>query len=210
MRKEATGRGQQRLETRQRLFAAALEVFRRAGVAACRIDDIAAAAGVSRASFYFHFPTKEDVLLELQRETDERIAATVRALPPQTTLRTVLDRLGAALAAVWQGDAKLFPDVAVAALRSGAAAMVSDREAGAVRVALAARFRSAAERGELKDLLPPELLSDLFLTNALGGMLGWCAAPQVPLQEILKIVTQLFLDGAGLQALSQVAKKRRG
>ena len=56
-------RDRQREETRRRIYLAALDVFRRTGVAPAHIDDIAGAAGVSRASFYFHFPTKEHVLV---------------------------------------------------------------------------------------------------------------------------------------------------
>src|SRR5205085_7825923 len=64
---EKTGpskRDLQREETRHKLYEAALEVFRRDGVAAARIDDITRAVGTSRGTFYFHFPTKEHVLVE--------------------------------------------------------------------------------------------------------------------------------------------------
>ena len=58
-------RERQRLETHRRVFEAALEIFIRDGVAAARIEDITSLAAVSRGSFYFHFPTKEDVLLAI-------------------------------------------------------------------------------------------------------------------------------------------------
>ena len=61
--------------TRERLLGAAIGEFRRAGVAAGDVRAIAAAAGVSPATFYFHFPTKEHVLVELERREEERIAA---------------------------------------------------------------------------------------------------------------------------------------
>lgn len=46
--------------TRQRLAAAAAEVFHEEGYANARIDDIVARAGASRATFYLHFGTKAD------------------------------------------------------------------------------------------------------------------------------------------------------
>ncbi len=61
--------------TRERLFGAAIAEFRRAGVAAADVKAIAGDAGVSPATFYFHFPTKEHVLIELERREEERIAA---------------------------------------------------------------------------------------------------------------------------------------
>ena len=59
-----TQRERQRAETRERLFQAALDEFRREGVAGARIERIASAVGVVRGTFYFHFPTKDHVLHE--------------------------------------------------------------------------------------------------------------------------------------------------
>jgi AcrR family transcriptional regulator len=39
------------------------------------VGDIAAAAGVARGTFYFHFPTKEHVLAELERHEEARLVA---------------------------------------------------------------------------------------------------------------------------------------
>lgn len=57
--------------TRQRLVKAAVEVFEELGYHSATIDDIAKRAGVSRTTFYLHFPSKQavaiangDVLLE--------------------------------------------------------------------------------------------------------------------------------------------------
>lgn len=60
-----TLREQQKLFTRQRLVDAAIEVFSRDGYVAARIEDVAAAAGASRATFYLHFKSKLDIVREL-------------------------------------------------------------------------------------------------------------------------------------------------
>lgn len=62
-----------RLETRARLFDAALVEIAQRGLAAADVSAIAAAAGVVRGTFYFHFPTKEHVLAELERNEEIRI-----------------------------------------------------------------------------------------------------------------------------------------
>jgi TetR/AcrR family transcriptional repressor of uid operon len=67
------GRDAQRRQTRQRVYAAALVEFKRTGMAAADVGDIAAAAGVARGTFYFHFPTKEHVLAELERHEEARL-----------------------------------------------------------------------------------------------------------------------------------------
>ena len=68
------GRAVRRRETRQRVYAAAIAEFKRAGMAAADVGVIATEAGVARGTFYFHFPTKEHVLAELERLEEARLA----------------------------------------------------------------------------------------------------------------------------------------
>src|ERR1700754_4806498 len=58
-------REQQREFTRQRLMEAARDVFSETGYMAATIEDIAARAGASRATFYLHFRTKADLVSAL-------------------------------------------------------------------------------------------------------------------------------------------------
>ena len=55
-------------------MGAAVAEFKRSGIAAADVGAIVAAAGVAHGTFFFHFPTKEHVLLELERREEERIA----------------------------------------------------------------------------------------------------------------------------------------
>ncbi len=50
-----------RAERREQILAAATEVFARSGFAATGLDDVAQAAGVSRAILYRHFESKTDL-----------------------------------------------------------------------------------------------------------------------------------------------------
>lgn len=58
-------REEQKLFTRRRLVDAAVDVFSAGGYAAATIEDIATAAGASRATFYLHFKSKADIVTEL-------------------------------------------------------------------------------------------------------------------------------------------------
>src|SRR6476660_7723136 len=69
-----SARETKRLQTRERLMGAAIAEFKRSGLAAADVGAIVAAAGVAHGTFFFHFPTKEHVLLELERREEERIA----------------------------------------------------------------------------------------------------------------------------------------
>src|SRR3984957_5628825 len=69
-----SARETKRLQTRERLMGAAIAEFKRSGIAAADVGEIVAAAGVAHGTFFFHFPTKEHVLLELEQRTEEDIA----------------------------------------------------------------------------------------------------------------------------------------
>lgn len=76
---------QRRLKTRLRLMDCALQVFAEKGVDATVIEDVIAAAGVSRGTFYNHFRTDAELLNaiseEISNETMRRIEGVVGPLP---------------------------------------------------------------------------------------------------------------------------------
>jgi AcrR family transcriptional regulator len=96
-----------RLETRARLFDAAVAEISRSGLAGADVSAIAAEAGVVRGTFYFHFPTKEHVIVELERSEEAGIVEKLHAtttLPLSAVLAEVVahvlaaeDRLGPVL-----------------------------------------------------------------------------------------------------------------
>lgn len=104
-----TSRATRRLQTRQRILRAAIAEFKRSGMAAADVGAIVDSAGVAHGTFYFHFPTKEHVLLELESREESRMAADLGRFLREphdmaATLTTVMelvcsveDRLGSLL-----------------------------------------------------------------------------------------------------------------
>lgn len=107
------GRQAQRLETRQRVYDAAIAEFKRSGVADADIGAIISTAGVARGTFYFHFPTKEHVLEEIERDLVTRLAGDlerfVAAAPDVWATLSEVVRL--VLAAESRFGTRLFRDV---------------------------------------------------------------------------------------------------
>lgn len=62
--------GSRRLKTRQRISRAAQKLFLDRGIVGTSVDHIASAAGISRATFYLHFNSKEAILIDQLREQD--------------------------------------------------------------------------------------------------------------------------------------------
>jgi len=66
-----------RAERCEQLLAAATQAFARAGFAATSLDDIAAAAGISRVLLYRHFDSKTDLYRAVLDRAVARLAAAV-------------------------------------------------------------------------------------------------------------------------------------
>jgi AcrR family transcriptional regulator len=69
-----SSRETRRLQTRERILGAAIAEFKRSGMAGADVNAIVAAAGVAHGTFFFHFPSKEHVLLELEGREEGRMA----------------------------------------------------------------------------------------------------------------------------------------
>ncbi|WP_127476466.1 TetR/AcrR family transcriptional regulator [Sulfurivermis fontis] len=73
-----TARGQ---DSRQRLLDAALGVFRTKGYTATTVDDLCAAAGVTKGSFFHHFDSKEAAALAAITHWNDTTGALFAAAP---------------------------------------------------------------------------------------------------------------------------------
>ncbi len=151
--------------TREALVDAAGELFGQAGYAATSIDEIVAAAGVTKGAMYHHFPDKEAlfkaVFEKVQQQVSDQVAAEFLELEPWEAL--------VAGCRLWI-DAHLDPAVRQIALTDARAVLGWD----AAR-AVETRFSAVALRGALRKaihagVLEPQPLRPLalMLTGALS------------------------------------------
>jgi len=79
------------VDTRARLISAATELGATGSFFTITIDDIAAKAGTSRATFYLYFENKDDIYLELAREMTRRFVAVIESAGSAGSLRGTID-----------------------------------------------------------------------------------------------------------------------
>lgn len=84
-------------EARERLLDAALNAIRRTGYAAMSVDDLCAAAGVTKGAFFHHFPSKE-ALGVAAVEHWSAVTGALFAAHPYNSVPDPLDRVFAYLA----------------------------------------------------------------------------------------------------------------
>jgi AcrR family transcriptional regulator len=92
---------------RRRLLDTATTLFYAEGIHAVGIDRIIAEAGIAKATFYNHFPSKDDLVLAYIEEQDRLGRAATAALPkqpPRKMVAAIMGRIsGAVVGGNWRG-----------------------------------------------------------------------------------------------------------
>jgi AcrR family transcriptional regulator len=92
---------------RRRLLDTATRLFYTEGIRAVGVDRIIAEAGVAKATFYNHFPSKDDLVLAYIEEQDKLGRDAVSALPeqpPRAMIAAVMGRISdAVVVGGWRG-----------------------------------------------------------------------------------------------------------
>ena len=202
-------RQQQRADTHARIFDAAVAEFTRVGFADAQIPRIAAAAGVARGTFYFHFPTKEHVLLEVSERIQVEAVAALEALRERDgglddLMETLLDSALGVDAAL--GESNLLRDVLALQIRIGTDAEQGEQNPD-VRVELTHHLARAIGRGELRGGVDPERLATVVLTS-LFGLLVAGPNEEVDRRAEIELLMEMLLYGMRVDPARRVASPR--
>jgi AcrR family transcriptional regulator len=187
----------QRQRTRARLYEAALSEFARVGLDRANVSTIARDAGVSRPSFYFHFPTKEHVLLELQWHKELEVVKHVRSCSDlASALHALADGLVDALDGIESRE--VARDMLRIFVRRPPELPFEDRDFPLVE-ALDVRFLAAGERGELRPGVDPRRATHLCLASVFGYLLASDLPPEAQ-REDLRCLVSLYLPEGDIRA----------
>jgi AcrR family transcriptional regulator len=190
----ASRRTAQKEATREHLYAHALRLFDSHGYDAVGIDDIVREADVARGTFYFHFPKKDDVLIELIARSDRHIVGRMNEAR-RRNLKAVLRATTGAFAEIWESRRALLPHAGAVALRR-IAEVEEERERQPLRLALGEHVELAVANKEIRPKLPPQMLADVFLLDVFAALMAWARTGEPALELVMNGVIDLFLTGA--------------
>lgn len=170
---------------RQAIAHAALDLFASRGFERTTVDDIAAAAGVSRRSFFRYFASKDDVMSQqLVAYGDalvEAIAAVPRTYAPREVVRDVVLRIAARIAEYPRSRQIL---EIVKASPAARAAQISRRGEVEDRVAQAFAARLDLRAADPK----PALLASLVLSIMDVTSRVWSARGRADVTQVAEMV----------------------
>jgi AcrR family transcriptional regulator len=191
--RELPRRQRQWHHTHRRIVAAAMAEFDRVGVAQARVEHICRAAEVTRPTFYAHFASKQDVLLELQQRAANTIADEILArLTEAASLPEVIEALVEGLfAAAGSVSPRLRREIVSFDVRERRTALW---EATPLFREIRRRFDAARARGEISFRHDTTQLTHWVLVTLLGFLVG--DAPDLEAtREDARGVLQLVVRG---------------
>lgn len=199
MPKKTPPKGPRAERTRAAIRDAANDLFLRDGVEATTVDAIVAAAGISKGTFYLHFPRKEDLLLEYGTRRLERIRDMLPELIGRKTFREALNEIldevvrgkewgreltGRAILEIGTSFEKLptesLPDLILPLVEVGQA------------------------RGQLRTDIPADALAHFILRSILGALRDWgLGADELDRETALDYALTLIFDAIQPQTSSK-------
>lgn len=179
-------RARKRRQTRERIVEAALTLFLDRGFEAATVDEIAAAADVSKRTFFDYFPSKEDVVFAWQDAFGGALAEAIAARPTEESLvKTVEEAFVSSIAAATHPRS-----VAIEALvRNTPTLSARDyRKYAHLEHVLVEALSKRADMG--RETLQIEVLAMVAIGALRLGSTAWLAADQV---EPVDVFTRRYI-----------------
>lgn len=191
-------REQAKLERRERIYEAALSLFREQGYEGTTVDQITRQAGLAKGTFFNYFPTKDAVLRYLGAREIGRLGSSLSTNGNgRGTAIGKLKRLMAALAANLEEDRALVSLI----FRKGVTApdlLAGDAGGFSLQPVASLLIRQAQYNGEVNRDLDPDGLAAALDALYLQQLVRWCETTRpYPLAERLTGIVDLLLLGIG-------------
>jgi AcrR family transcriptional regulator len=197
---ELTRRERKKEETKERIFKAALKLFKAQGFAATTIDDIAAKADVAKGTFFNYFPRKEAVLgyvPEMWIVEAEEHAAAILQQPGPVGARMIA--MFSEFAAFYEQEPELSPFVITEwsrRMHQGIDEVCQRWRDLGVKV-----IEHLQTTGEIRKDIDAHCANDILASVYDGTVMRWLAVPEerFPLKDELRKRMTLVIEGLGAQ-----------
>ena len=198
--------------SRRRILDCAARLFRFKGYGATSLRDIAAESGMKAGSLYYHFASKDEIVIDILNIGVERVHETVGtavgALPKTASYADIIGvAIHAHLRALHEAD-----DYTSANVRIFGQVPESVREAHlSIRRAYEETWlkllTAAFDAGALRPDMEPQLLLALLLSS-LNATLEWFDPKKGPVERIAATFSELVMHGALEEASAEQSKRR--
>jgi len=192
-----TQRSLNALETKTKLYSTAMMLFTKRGFDKVTVDDITRYAGVSKGTFYNHFSTKEQVLVEQFNKIDNHYEQMLRRSKSGETasqrLLSFSDAMCEYCGEVW--GLNMIKVVYINQISLGKRPDILLRSDRLFYTVLTDIIRQGRESGEFSTAMSAEEQLYLFARSARSALYEWCLHDAAfDLKESAREIFRLALD----------------
>lgn len=189
-------------ETKKRIYEAARQLALDHGIENASVDSIVKAAGVSKGSFYVHFPSKDaltaDFVNEYTRKADLDYRSFLSALPGDISVHDILILLAGEISdfidtTIGLENMKVLYKAHLTKTIDTTTAMSYNRELYKLFTEV---LEQGVRQGELRDDLPVDVLAKHLIMAIRGLTFEWCIRyPEYDLKEQVQAYFTMLIDG---------------
>lgn len=203
---KTTSRTRNAPETKRKIYKCADELFREYGFENVSVDSIVEKAGISKGSFYVHYPSKDAIVSELMieyvRACDFNYKSFEESVSNDTTISTVLIVLVEKIADnilnnIGYNLIKIAYRIQIERTTDNNVLLDYNRDIYSVFRNLISK---GIKQGEFRSDISIDIIADHFVTALRGLTYEWCIRyPDFDLKKQYREHFELFLDGIKTQ-----------
>ncbi len=186
-------REEKKQETANRIINVALNLFSEKGYEETSVAEIAEATGIGKGTFFYYFPSKENLLMKLQEALffNEINKSDDKAGPYTPRILDLVKKMGDSMSENHAlARATLQRCLSTASLEASKYAIMSNIES------MIPIFEKGQQTGEFTSTISPAVMANAAIQIYLGALMSWSTEVQaVSLGEQLSLSFQVFLNG---------------
>src|SRR5271167_465088 len=199
------GRRERRtVETRERLFRAALDLFARKGFTETTVEDITEAADVGKGTFFNYFPSKDHLLVAFSDMQIAKLQAAVdRVAESKEPMPAFLRTLGLNMTAEPARNPSIVRALLQANLSSSAVREIMRENHKRSHGLLTRLVQTGQDRREIRSDLPAAEIAHVFRQTIFGTLLMWSVYGDGSLPARIHSAFDLLWNGLAPRATTE-------
>lgn len=196
-------------DVQRRIFEAAMELFAKQGFTETTVEQITEAADIGKGTFFYHFPTKDHLLLSFAETRIRKIrAAREEAKKGVRAVKETLWSLFQSLAVEYLQTPQLFRCVVMAMLANETIRRTVDSRFNEGRRNLKEILALGQKRGEVRADRPAAEMALAFQCTFLGSFLLWSLCPEEKPAKWPQSAFEDFWSGVEARHAARVRKRK--
>ncbi len=172
-KKKITKRTIQANLTRERIYATAFRLITERGFENVTVDEICQESGVAKGSFYHHFKSKDDIVIETYKIVDKEYSEEVSRLPSDLgAVDKIIATVGFHATYAKNKGVAFVRQIYKSQLESGTDFFISEDRP--FFIILRQIIETGIERGEIRNDLPAVELARWIMSFSRGITYDWC------------------------------------